>query len=278
MNRREFSAAAAAATVVGMSSANASAKETDQQYIELRHYQSLYGSKKGMLDKFMREAAIPALNRLGIGPVGAFSVKYGTSSPSLYLLLPHATCESALNVNRNLLDDKQFLKDGAEFLNASLSDPAFMRMESRLMKAFSHMPKVEVPEAVKGVKSRIFEMRTYESHSEIKSKKKIEMFNEGGEIAVFRKTGLHPVFFGESLYGPKLPNLVYMLSFEDMATRDKNWKQFVTSPEWKELSGKQEYKETVSNISDVILRPKGYSQIQVCWVGAPFMGALNIYA
>ena len=261
MNRREFSAAAAAATVVGISSANASAKETDQQYIELRHYQSLYGSKKGLLDKFLREAAIPALNRLGVGPVGVFSVKYGTSSPSLYVLLPHDSCESALNVNRKLLDDKQFLTDGAEFLNASLSDPSYMRMESRLMKAFSHMPKVEVPEAVKGKDSRIFEMRTYESHSEIKSKKKIEMFNEGGEIAVFRKTGLHPVFFGESLFGPQLPNLTYMLSFEDMATRDKNWRQFGKSPEWKELSGKQEYKDTVSNISDVILRPKGYSQI-----------------
>jgi hypothetical protein len=87
------------------------------------------------------------------------------------------------------------------------------------------------------------------------------MFNEGGEIKVFLKTGLQPVFFGETLIGPKMPNLTYMLVFDDMADRDAKWKVFGGDPEWKKLSSNPEYKDTVSNITDIILRPTPYSQI-----------------
>ena len=104
-------------------------------------------------------------------------------------------------------------------------------------------------------------MNNYESHNEQAGKKKVEMFNAGGEIAIFRKTGLRPVFFGESLTGPRLPNLVYMLSFEDMQARDKSWETFRIDTEWKKLSANSVYKDTVSNITDIILRPTAYSQI-----------------
>ena len=46
-----------------------------------------------------------------------------------------------------------------------------------------------------------------------------------------------------------------------MEQRDANWKVFVSSKEWKELSAKDEYKDTVSNISDIILSAKSFSQI-----------------
>src|SRR5205823_3238066 len=98
------------------------------------------------------------------------------------------------------------------------SDPSYVRVESSLMAAFEGIPKLEVPEK----KSRIFELRTYESHSKKANKKKIEMFNKG-EIAIFRRAGLQPVFFGETLTGTKLPNLTYMLTFENIAAHDKNW-------------------------------------------------------
>jgi len=38
-------------------------------------------------------------------------------------------------------------------------------------------------------------------------------------IAIFRRAGLQPVFFGETLIGAKMPNLTYMLVFENMAAR-----------------------------------------------------------
>ncbi|RPJ60592.1 MAG: NIPSNAP family protein, partial [Acidobacteria bacterium] len=135
------------------------------------------------------------------------------------------------------------------------------RMESSLMLAFEQMPKVTASPLAVEKKSRIFEMRIYESHHGMMAKKKVEMFNEGGEIAIFRKTGLQPVFFGETLVGPRMPNLTYMVVFPDWAAREKAWDTFRNDPDWKKLSADPKYADTVSNITDLILRPTAYSQV-----------------
>src|SRR5207245_4478188 len=122
--------------------------------------------------------------------------------------------------------------------------------------------KVEVPARTVEKKSRVFELRTYESHSKKANRKKIEMFNTA-EIAIFRRTGLTPVFFGETLIGTKLPNLTYLLVFESMADHDKNWGAFASDPEWKKLSSTPGCTdpEIVTNISNVFLRPAASSYI-----------------
>jgi len=60
-----------------------------------------------------------------------------------------------------------------------------------------------------------------------------------------------------------MPSLTYMLTFENMAEHDKNWAAFIGDPDWKKMSTKPGYTdaEVVSNISNVFLRPAGYSQI-----------------
>ncbi|MHC4726312.1 MAG: NIPSNAP family protein [Planctomycetota bacterium] len=259
MNRREFLTAGSLAGIAGISPLTATAMggESKQEYLEFRQYRLHVGSKKNRLGNFLRDVGIPAMNRIGIRSVGVFSAMYGPSDPTLYVLLVHKSLETVMNSASMLMDDREYQRQGADFINASLSDPAFVRMESSLMLAFKDMPKLEVPEK----KKRLFELRIYESHSIKAAKKKIEMFNEGGEIAIFKKTGLRPVFFGETLIGPLMPNLTYMLVFEDMADRDKKWDVFRVDPEWKKLSSNPAYKGTVSNITDIILRPASYSQI-----------------
>ena len=259
MNRREFLAAGSFAGLTGISplAATAMGGESNQQYLEFRKYRLHVGTKKNLLGNFLRKVGIPAMNRIGIGPVGVFSAIYGPNDPTLYVLLVHKSLDTVMNSASLLMQDEEYLKAGADFINAPLSEPAFVRMESSLMITFKDMPKLEVPEK----KSRIFELRTYESHSIKAAKKKIEMFNEGGEIAIFKKTGLRPVFFGETLIGPLMPNLTYMLVFENMADRDKKWKVFGGDPDWRKLRSDPAYRDTVSNITDIILRPASYSQI-----------------
>ncbi len=259
MKRREFLTAAAITGIAGMSpSVLASQNENgEREYLEFREYHLHVGSKKNQVGNFLRRVGIPAMNRIGIGPVGVFTAMYGPSQPTLYVLLVHKSIETVVNSASLLMADDEYRKAGAEYVDAPLSEPAYVRMESSLMVAFKDMPKLEVSEK----KSRIFELRTYESHSIKANKKKIEMFNEGGEIAIFRKTGLQPVFFGETLIGPKMPNLTYMLVFDDLADRDKKWDVFRVDPDWKELRNNPAYRDTVSNITDIILRPAPYSQI-----------------
>jgi hypothetical protein len=263
MNRREFLAASAVAGVTplahmgGLEPLQAGGRE----FYELRRYQMLPGAKQRLLNNYFSEAAIPAMRRLGMGPVGAFTVTYGTNEPSLYVLVPHPTLDSVATLRDRLWADPEYVKAGAPFLDVPQSESAFVRVESSLLRAFEQMPKLEVPAAAAAKKPRIFELRRYESHSDKAALRKLEMFNKGGEIPIFRRAGLAPVFFAEALVGERLPSLTYMLTHENMAARDEGWAKFNSDPEWRKLSANPYYAETVSSVTDIILRPTGYSQI-----------------
>ena len=248
-----------------VSTLTASADETgaaQRQFYELRLYHLRRGPQTGLFDNFYRDAAIPALNRAGIAQVGVFSVMVGPDSPTMYVLLAYPSLDSLTATHARLFEDEEFRKAGAEFLNAPPSNPAYMRVESSLMIAFEGMPKLEAPAFAGGGKSRLFELRTYESHSVKAHIKKVEMFNRS-EMSIFRRTGLPPVFFGQTLIGSRLPNLTYMLGFENAEARDKGWSAFGADPEWKKLSSTPGYTdgEIVCDISNLLLRPAPYSQI-----------------
>ena len=153
-----------------------------------------------------------------------------------------------------------YARDGAAILQAPLSDPAFVRVESTLLRAFESMPAVEPAAGPSAPRSRIYELRTYESHSTRAAMNKLKMFN-AGEIPIFRRAGLTPVFFGETIIGSNMPSLIYMVTFPNMPARDAAWSAFGQDPEWKTLSADPQYRDNVSAISDIILQPTSYSQI-----------------
>lgn len=266
MERRKFLASSLGASLAagvdrtGFAAAQDKSDRPQSEYYELRLYHLRSGPKQKIFDDFYRQAALPAMNRSGIAPVGVFNVAFGPDSPTVYVLLPFKSIEAFATSNERVRADADYQKAGAAFINAPATDPAYTRVESSLMVAFDGMPKLDVPPMTAGNKPRIFELRTYESHSKKANKKKIEMFNRG-EIAIFRRTGLRPVFFGETMIGAKLPSLTYMLVFDDMQAREKNWAVFRDDAEWKKMSTSPEFADIVSNITNVILRPTSYSQI-----------------
>jgi hypothetical protein len=233
-----------------------------REYYELRRYHLLRGPQVKLADDFFREALVPALNRIGISPVGVFEVEIGPESPAPYVLIPSASLETLVNAESRLNRDSDYLKAGAAFLNAPAQQPPYVRVESSLMVAFEGMPRLKVPPATAEHRSRMFELRTYESPTPQDHLRKVEMFNSG-EFDVFEKAGFWQVFYGDTLIGSRLPNLTYMLCFEDFADRSKKWETFRSAPEWKKLSSLPRYafEEIVSNITNLILRPAPYSQI-----------------
>ena len=261
MKRRNFLAGLgplAVAPMVSMAGTSESAAG-EQQYLEWTRY-TLSNRTDKRVEKYFESAAIPALNKLGISDIGVFNVMYGPNDPSLYVLIPHNSIESVMTYQHKLLDDDEYMKAGKDYLESKISDPAYFRIERSLMKAFAGMPKVESAKKTIGDK-RILELRIYESHNYLKGQKKIDMFNNAGEIQIFRDTGLTPVFFGETIFGRLMPNLTYMCAFKDMVDRDKSWDVFRTSDGWAAIKDLEEYKDTVSNITDIILRPAKCSQI-----------------
>jgi hypothetical protein len=274
MDRREFVSAAlvsGGALLPGTSLAandqgtpGGRAQDKTSEYYELRRYHLRRGPGQQVVDTYLRQAAVPAWQRAGAGPIGVFSVMIGADSPSFYVVIPHKSLEAFASLAARLASDAEYQKAASAYLNVAATEPAFVRLETSLTRAFDGMPSLQLPfgGGENGKRTRIFELRTYESHSEKAAKKKIEMFNTG-EIAIFRRAGLQPVFFGETLIGRNMPNLTYMLVYEDMAAHDKQWSAFSSDPEWKKLSTSPGFAdaEIVSNISNMYLRPTAYSQI-----------------
>ena len=226
---------------------------------ELRKYILKSANQLERLHDYFKTAFIPTARRLGTGPVGVFELVATTDTPVVYVLIPHRTAASVLEFPVALAKSKEHLALGATFWNVMPSEASYVRIESSLMTPFAGMAKLETPDINS---SRIFELRTYESHSERAGIKKVEMFNIG-EIEIFRRSGLTPVFFGQTVIGAKLPNLTYMLTYPDMSVHGIAWKKFIADPEWKKLSKTPGFTdpEIVSNITNVFLKPTLYSQI-----------------
>jgi len=262
-SRRDLLSAVTAAGV-GMLAAQVGAAEPDArktagEFYEWRALRLKRGIMPGRVDGYMKEAFIPAARRAGCGSIGAFNVVVGPGNPTLHVLIPHPTIESFLTLGDRLGDDEQYKKSAAEFRALPANDPPYLSQEIQLLKAFPHVPKLEVPPA----QPRIFELRTYRSHSKSAGAKKIEMFDTMGEIAIFRRLGLTPVFFAQTLTGTGLPSLTYMLTFPDLAAREKNFAAFRADPEWAKLKETPGYTdaEIVTDINNQILAPTAYSQV-----------------
>jgi hypothetical protein len=271
MSRRDFVAASLGASLSpAMSQAaaregaeGAGRPKSAPHLLELRRYRFRFGPMEARFAEYAKNVLVPALNRAGVKPVGAFSVVVGPETPVVYLLLPHPSPDSVPALAGRLGADPEYQRGAAAFRSLPANDPPYVRRESSLMVAFDSVPAVEVPTGAVAGASRIFELRIYESHNESANLKKIEMFEKAGEIELFRRVGLTPVFFARNVVGPALPCLTYMLAFADAAAREKNWAIFREDPAWVKLRSTPGFTnpEILSNITNVLLRPTDYSQI-----------------
>jgi len=268
MDRRNFVSAALTASTASLASVAAapqspSAGKTAAEYYELRRYQLVSGPGTKLTDNYLAGALLPGLNRLGVGPVGVFSVYFGPDTPAYYLLLPSSKLETLVAADLELAKDTEFMKAAAPFWDAPGGAPPYARIESTLLRAFEGYPKLTVPAAAAKKEKRIYHLRTYVSPTNMDHVKKVEMFHHG-EFEIFAKAGAAGVFYADALIGPRLPSLTYMLSFPNVEALETAWDKFSADPDWKKLSADPRFKldpPTVSSISSLVLRPLPYSQV-----------------
>jgi hypothetical protein len=265
MQRRRFLSSSIAASALATSGSEllmGQAATGGREFYELRCYRLQSGEQPKQAHRYLAEALIPALNRQGLKPIGAFDLYLGPETPTIYLLIPSSSLETLVNSEMKLQHDDDYMKAAEPFDAAPAKQPAFARVESSLMIAFEGHPKLTVTPATANKGPRVFQLRTYESPSLRDHRRKVEMFNSG-EFDIFEKAGFWNVFFGDTLIGPRLPNLTYMVSMPDLAELDVKWKAFLGHPDWKKLSSQERFtfEAIVSDISNYILRPTPYSQI-----------------
>lgn len=267
MQRREFLAASAAAGLALVSSTSSRAAEgvAGRDLIELRVYRFASSEKLAAFDEFLGKAMIPALNRAGVSPVGVFKLQKGDpkakqfTETDLFVLLTHKSADSYLTLADKLAADADYQAAGKATIDAARKDPAYTTVETSLFLAFPHAPKVEKPTSGP---DRIMQLRYYTNHNDEQARRKMHMFDEGGELDLFKKAGMNWVFFGRALSGDRMPNLTYMLTFENADAQAKGWKAFVSDPGWPKLKNGEFYKDAEPTlIVNLILKPTGSSQI-----------------
>lgn len=259
MKRRDFlhTTVATAGAAALVAPAFAAEGPLQRNFFEIRAY-TVHAGKKPLMDAYLKTALVPGLNRLGVKPVGVFYEKPNDPKPTAFVLTRYASLADFAAVSEKLTADAEYQAAAKDYLAVPATEPVYDRIESSLLGGIEGMPAIALPE----LKPRLFNLRIYESHNEAASKKKIEMFNQG-EIAIFRRVGLTPVLFGEALVGSRLPNLTYLLVFDDDAKRQAAWNTFREDAEWKTLRAIPEYedKRIVSKITNKLLEPAEYSQI-----------------
>lgn len=241
----------------------ASAAGSPRTFLELTTWR-LHNSDEAQVQRvsdYLEGGLFPALTRAGAKPIGAFSNLIGPDGPSLFSIVQYTSLTSMEDVLTKLAADSAYEK-ASQALGAGAGMP-FVTMESTLLQSLDVIPAPALPEDVASRPPRIFELRTYQSQSMAARRKKSAMFNSG-EIGIFQRLGMRPVFIGESVIGPRQPNITYMLSFDSLAEREKLWQAFRFDPDWKKLSAPPDLKDSqiVANISNIVLQPLPFSPVR----------------
>ncbi len=260
MDRRNLLKAGIAAGLAAGSRLNAGAAESDEKYLTLEWFRCRRDQDLQRMRGFLGDSLLQAYSRAGVKPVGVFQPSVGPDNPSFLVLSPYASMASIQETSARMRKDEKWLKDLSVF--EEKWELAYERRESCLLRGFKTFPGIEVPKVESG-KSNLFELRVYESRNTLGHEKKIAMF-DNGEIDIFRRVGVNPVFFGSTIFGARMPNLTYMVYYPSWEARAEAWSKFVNDPEWKRLStapGNAD-RELVSNISNQLMVPLPFSEVK----------------
>lgn len=239
----------------------ATPKKTQRTFYQLTVYHYNNQAQEKVLDNYLQLALLPALHRMQIKEVGVFKSMANDTSKAkmLYVLIPVKSLDIVPTMADKLAADKDYQASGNSYINAVYTEPPYTRIEKILLQSFAMAPQLKVPKLSAAKKDRVYELRSYESATEKIFRNKVHMFNEGDEIGLFAKLNFNAIFYSEVIAGSKMPNLMYMTSFESMKDRDAHWKTFGSDPIWKKLSTMTEYQNNVSHIDITFLRPVEYS-------------------
>ncbi len=235
--------------------------KTKQMYYQLETYYFSTPQQEAVIDQYLGKAYLPALHGYGLKNIGVFKpiANDTTSSKVVYVVIAFSSWKQVREISEKLQTNLDYRGRAAAFLGAPFDHAAYNRKTITLMKAFSMAPTLELPILTAPLSERVYELRSYESASDNLFKNKVEMFNEGGEVALFKSLGFNAIFYGEVVVGAKMPNLMYITSFNNMNDRNAHWEIFRNDPVWKELSTKAEYQHNVSKSEIILTHPAAYS-------------------
>ena len=247
------------ANIVFLSFISKAQKPREFYQVTVYHFNS--PEQENSIDIYLKEAYMPALRKKGIKNIGVFKPLANDTAVNkrIYIVIALKTLHQIIDIPEQISKDKQYLQTGKEYMDAVYNNPPYTRMENIIIKAFQLAPVMNLPKLSGPKPERIYELRSYEGPTEKLYKNKVRMFNQGGEISLFSRLKFNAIFYGEVIAGSRMPNLMYMTSFENKDDRDAHWKTFSADPEWKKISALPEYQNNVSRNETILMHAADYS-------------------
>jgi len=234
-------------------------KAASAYYYEVKIYHFKTDTQEKRLDAFFKDALVPSLHDEGIKKVGIFKPITQDTDKRIFVFIPCKNWEQLEELDEKLAKDKSYNKDGADYVSSSYGGYPYTRIETIILRAFEEMEEPDVPKLKAAKADRVYELRSYESPNEKAGVSKIKMMNDGGEMKIFKKLDFNAIFYAKVLAGSRMPNMMYMTTFNSKEERDAKWKQFADSPDWKKLAAEEEYQHNMSKSDIWLLRPMDYS-------------------
>ncbi len=238
-----------------------SVKSFSNEFYQITVYHFKDPQQEIVLDTYLQTAYVPALHRKQIKNVGIFKpVANDTATDKIiYVIIPFTSLNDVQALQTDLDKDAVYMEAGKGYLTASYQNPPYVRMEKILLSSFELAPSMNLPKLNGDNKEHVYELRSYESATENYYKSKVKMFNTGNEIGIFKKLNFNAVFYADVIAGSRMPNLMYLTSFDNMAERDAHWKSFTDDPDTKKIFAMDEYKNNVSKADIILMRAATYS-------------------
>lgn len=233
----------------------------NRSFFQLKIYTFDNVEQENTTDAYLKNAFLPAMKTQNINQIGVFKphLSEKDSLRKIYVLIPFSSLIEFQKTEDALLKDETFLTAGNSYIQANFDHAPYRRIETVMMRAFEGMPKIKTPAFDSPRAERIYELRSYESATEALYRNKVEMFNGGGELELFHQLGFNPIFFGEVISGNRMPNLMYLTTFKNKASRDAHWKTFGESGKWNELKTMPKYQNNMYRAEVLFLYPTEYS-------------------
>ncbi|MBM3749514.1 MAG: NIPSNAP family protein [Acidobacteria bacterium] len=259
MDRRSFVGVMGGMTLMNTNQAGAAGAQRTRYYI-LEHFFLKNGTQPGRMNDFIRDALLPALNKVHTGPKIVMDALVAPQMPQLALILGLRSLEELPSLEAGLWK-QEGLRKAAEALEAH-AEPPCEHSSAALLEATDYSPEI-VPLDPPPKTPRIFELRVYHSPTYRQLQALHERF-AGPEIKIFARCGVHPLFYSSTYFGANRPNLTYLIPFDSLAAREKAWAAFAADPEW--IKVRKESIEKHGQISSIIqmslFRATAYSPIR----------------
>jgi hypothetical protein len=234
--------------------------EKKSAYYLLQTFYLKNGTQLSRINDFMSRGLVPALKGLQSGPQLFLEGLVAPHMPQFAALLGLESLEQLALLRSRLPADEKF-RSALEAWESG-PEPPYEHYSQVILQAADYSPEI-TPLSTRPAKPRIFELRVYHSPTWRQLRALHQRF-AGPEIRIFHRSGVHPILYSETLAGPNMPNLTYLIPFDSLAAREKAWDTFGADPEWIKVRKEsvEQYGQITSVIQICLYRATPYSPVQ----------------